>query len=248
MRRSNLLAAAAGALAATALAGGIALAAIPDAGGVINACYRVSEDDQKGQLRVVNDAANCRTNELPISWNQTGPQGTQGPKGDKGDTGPQGPQGDPGPQGERGPQGEGGPQGERGPQGVQGPQGDQGPPGQPGQNGRDGTDGVDGTNGTDGADGVDGRPGVSGFEIVRSAVRTLAGGQDGFVIAQCPAGKVPLQGTVNSPTTEFVFADVIIERYPGTLGSNGAYEAVLRNTGSTSRTYQAQLSCASVTP
>ena len=41
------------AVAIFALAGGIAYAAIPDASGVINACYRTSTDDQKG-------AASCR--------------------------------------------------------------------------------------------------------------------------------------------------------------------------------------------
>lgn len=90
MKKRSLISAAAGALAATVLAGGIAVAAIPDAGGVINGCYRASEDDQKGQLRVVNGAGNCRNNELPISWNQVGPQGPQGPQGIPGRAGPAG--------------------------------------------------------------------------------------------------------------------------------------------------------------
>jgi hypothetical protein len=107
MTRRELLAAAAGALATTALAGGVAWAAIPS-GNVIDGCYQKVE----GQLRVIDSTETCRPSELPISWNQTGPQGPQGPqglkgdKGDTGETGPQGPQGESGPQGERGPQGE----------------------------------------------------------------------------------------------------------------------------------------------
>jgi hypothetical protein len=61
--------------------GGIAYASIPDASGVIHGCYRTSTDDQKGQLRVVEDAASCRTNELPMQWNQTGPDGPAGKDG-----------------------------------------------------------------------------------------------------------------------------------------------------------------------
>lgn len=83
--------------AALALAGGIAYAAIPDSGGVIHGCYRTDNDDQKGQLRVVDDPASCKTNETQLAWNQQGPAGTPGPKGDKGDTGETGPQGPPGP-------------------------------------------------------------------------------------------------------------------------------------------------------
>ena len=50
---------------------GVALA-IPDSNGVINGCYQKNA----GNLRVVNSAASCRNDEIPISWNvqgQTGP-------------------------------------------------------------------------------------------------------------------------------------------------------------------------------
>ena len=67
-----------------ALAGGIAYAAIPDTAGVIQGCYRVSSDDQKGQLRVVESAASCRSNELPIQWNVAGAPGARGPAGEAG--------------------------------------------------------------------------------------------------------------------------------------------------------------------
>ena len=97
--KQALLSAAAASLAATLVAGGVAWATIPATGGVINGCYRVSEDDQKGQVRVVNDAASCKTNEAPIAWNQVG---LQGPKGDKGDQGIQGRQGENGTNGRDG--------------------------------------------------------------------------------------------------------------------------------------------------
>jgi hypothetical protein len=73
----------------------LATAQVIGAGGVIQGCYRTSEDDRKGELRVVSDPASCRMNELPISWN------AQGPKGDKGDQGIQGIQGLQSPQGVR---------------------------------------------------------------------------------------------------------------------------------------------------
>jgi Collagen triple helix repeat (20 copies) len=97
---------------------GVAGAAIPGAGGVINGCY----GSQNGALRVIDlDAAGrCLNSETPISWNQVGPQG---------DTGPQGPQGIPGLQGDTGPQGPQGIQGAQGDTGPQGPQGIQGPQG-----------------------------------------------------------------------------------------------------------------------
>lgn len=117
MNRKRLMTSAVGALVAAAIAGGVAYATIPGPDGTINGCYRISEDDQKGQLRVVNDATACRSNEAPISWNQVGPQGPQGPSGQ---AGPPGPQGAPGPQGE---------QGIQGPQGPEGPKGDKGDPG-----------------------------------------------------------------------------------------------------------------------
>ena len=72
------------AVALFAIAGGLAYAATPDAAGVIHGCYRTSNDDQKGQLRAVESAASCRTNELPIEWNVAGARGAQGPAGEDG--------------------------------------------------------------------------------------------------------------------------------------------------------------------
>jgi hypothetical protein len=61
----------------------VAVAAIPDAGGVIHGCY-----DKMGALRVINaPSASCSTKETAISWNQTGPAGAKGPAGAPGPAG-----------------------------------------------------------------------------------------------------------------------------------------------------------------
>ena len=159
MRKSNLLSAVVSASVATALAGGVAWATIPAANGVINACYRVSEDDQKGQLRAVSDPAACRNNEAPISWNQVGPQGERGLQGERGSQGVQGPQG---PKGDTGATGPTGPQGPQGDKGDPGPKGDSGPPGDPGQAGADGEDGAPGPKGDPGPAGPPGPMGPEG--------------------------------------------------------------------------------------
>ncbi len=78
------------ALVALLVVAGGAYAAIPDAAGVIHGCYRTSTDDQKGQLRVVEDPANCRNNEQPIQWNERGAQGLPGPAGADGADGADG--------------------------------------------------------------------------------------------------------------------------------------------------------------
>jgi hypothetical protein len=78
------------AVAIFAVLGGIAYASIPDAAGVIHGCYRTSTDDQKGQLRVVDEPANCRSNEQPIEWNQRGAAGPPGPTGQDGADGEDG--------------------------------------------------------------------------------------------------------------------------------------------------------------
>lgn len=88
--------------------GGIAHAAIPDASGIIHACYAKKD----GSLRVIDPATgeSCDAKkENPLSWNQIGPTGPQGavgltgPQGVVGPTGPQGVIGLTGPQGPAGP-------------------------------------------------------------------------------------------------------------------------------------------------
>ena len=56
---------------------------------VINACIKPN-----GTLKVVSAPGDCGSQETPISWNQTGPQGEPG---EPGEAGPEGPEGPPGP-------------------------------------------------------------------------------------------------------------------------------------------------------
>jgi hypothetical protein len=91
MKRRNVL----GAVGLTAVAAGVAFAAIPGPSGGIDGCY----ERRTGLLRVIDKAAGrqCLAIENPISWNTQGPPGEPGEKGDKGDTGDKGDPGDPGP-------------------------------------------------------------------------------------------------------------------------------------------------------
>ncbi|HEX4323538.1 MAG TPA: hypothetical protein VHZ77_02790 [Gaiellaceae bacterium] len=82
---------------AVLVVGGIAYATIPDASGVIHGCYKKGPPDKKappppdsGALRVVDTDKGqaCSNAEIPLDWNQTGPQGSQGPQGPAGPTGP----------------------------------------------------------------------------------------------------------------------------------------------------------------
>jgi len=63
------------------------------------------KNNTNGAVRIVADAATCRENEVPVSWNTQGEVGPAGPEGPAGPAGPEGPQG---PQGEQGPPGPGG--------------------------------------------------------------------------------------------------------------------------------------------
>ncbi|HXH96419.1 MAG TPA: hypothetical protein VNH40_04340 [Gaiellaceae bacterium] len=64
----------------------LAVASIPDAGGVIHACYKTSQ----GQTRIVESAADCNPAETAIEWNHAGTQGPQGPQGPEGPAGADG--------------------------------------------------------------------------------------------------------------------------------------------------------------
>ena len=59
---------------------------------MILGCY----NQTNGDLRHVTSLADCRSPEIPISWNMQGPKGDKGDPGDKGDKGDKG---DPGPAG-----------------------------------------------------------------------------------------------------------------------------------------------------
>ena len=86
----------------------LALSSTPvraQANDTINGCY----NQTNGQLRRVDSPADCRTHEIPISWNiqgPIGPNGPQGPKGDKCDTGQTGAQGLQGEKGDKGDKGD----------------------------------------------------------------------------------------------------------------------------------------------
>jgi len=67
-----------------AIAGGIAFAAIPDSSGLIHGCYNPNGANARNgtPLNIVNsDTSSCRSNQLEISWNQTGPPGPAGDDG-----------------------------------------------------------------------------------------------------------------------------------------------------------------------
>jgi hypothetical protein len=79
---------------------------------VITAC----KSDSNGQIRLVDDASECRNNEVAVTWNSEGPVGPAGATGAAGPAGPAGPAGATGPAGPAGPAG---PQGPAGPSGGQ---------------------------------------------------------------------------------------------------------------------------------
>jgi hypothetical protein len=61
-----------------AAVGGVALATIPSANGVIHACYV----KRTGALRVVSGKHRCPAGQAPLHWNVRGPRGPQGPGAD----------------------------------------------------------------------------------------------------------------------------------------------------------------------
>ena len=64
------------------VAGGVAVASIPDGSGVIHGCYRTSSGHD---LRVIDSSTeSCTSNEVALNWNQTGPQGATGATGPAG--------------------------------------------------------------------------------------------------------------------------------------------------------------------
>lgn len=81
---------------AVAAAGGIAYASIPDANGVIHACYSANGTGIPGgtPLKIVDTA--CTNGQAEITWGQVGPQGPAGEKGDPGEKGDKGDPGEPG--------------------------------------------------------------------------------------------------------------------------------------------------------
>ena len=156
----------AGLVLGATLAGGVAWATIPSAVGTIHGCYKTSvagvNDPNKGQLRVVDGASDCKTNEAAISWNEKGVPGAVGATGPAGSSGAKGDTGPVGPQGSKGEQGATGPEGLKGDQGLQGPAGATGPAGQDGAAGPEGAVGPAGAIGPRGDTGAQGEPGIQG--------------------------------------------------------------------------------------
>jgi hypothetical protein len=100
-------------------------ASIPDADGVIHACYNTSlaHGNPTGALRVIDTAkvnGNCAGWESPLSWNATGVSGETGATGPTGPTGATGPTGPTGATGPTGPSGANGATGATGPSGIPG--------------------------------------------------------------------------------------------------------------------------------
>jgi hypothetical protein len=154
-------------LAATLLAGGVAVAAGETPGlassSKIYACY----SDTTGALSRLDypTVKKCPSGETLISWNASGPQGAQGAKGSQGSTGAQGAQGAQGARGAAGPQGAqgaSGPEGARGAQGAAGSNGSQGSAGPQGSTGPQGASGTKGAQGSAGTQGAQGAPGAQG--------------------------------------------------------------------------------------
>jgi type VI secretion system secreted protein Hcp len=124
-RRTLMLAAPT--VAALGAGGALAVGAIPSADGTISACYYTGTDEERprGDLRIVEDGAECAGAETAIEWNQRGPQGPQGIPGPRGDAGPAGANGQ---NGLNGAPGAPGTPGAPGPMGPQGPSGGGGVP------------------------------------------------------------------------------------------------------------------------
>jgi hypothetical protein len=98
MRRRDIVAAAAGAVVATVLAGGVAWAAIPGDGGVYSACMLRNV----GTVRLIDKSlppgnlmSRCKPAlEVEISWSEQGPQGLPGVQGSPGQNGSDGEDGE----------------------------------------------------------------------------------------------------------------------------------------------------------
>ncbi len=174
-------------LAATVLAGGVAVAASETPGltssSKIYACYC----DTTGALSHLDypKVKQCPSGEKLISWNASGPQGARGAKGSQGAIGAQGAKGTQGARGAAGPQGAqggAGPQGARGAQGAAGAQGSAGAQGPTGPQGASGSEGAQGSPGSQGAQGAQGRAGpVAGF--ITRGQRRLASGSSGVPVS-----------------------------------------------------------------
>lgn len=176
------------------------IAGLPRVGqaATIYACYQKSA----GIVKLASGPGQCNNNsEIPISWNEVGPQGAQGPAGPQGVAGPQGPVGPmglTGPIGVTGPQGAKGDTGAAGPAGVAGPVGPAGAPGPSGPVGAIGPQGLKGETGATGPAGVAGPAGAQGIAGVAGPQGPVGAtgpqGPKGDTGAAGPAGATGPQG------------------------------------------------------
>ncbi|HST26218.1 MAG TPA: hypothetical protein VLJ76_09510 [Gaiellaceae bacterium] len=188
-------------------------ASIPDANGVIHACYNTSlaHGSPTGALRVIDTSAaagHCTSWEKPLDL------------ATRGSTGPTGPSGPPGASGATGPTGAGatGPSGPEGPTGTTGPTGATGPSGTTGPSGPTGATGVAGATGETGATGPTG-PAGSGTLLVGSSGGNLV--PNSFLtygsqtVSEANADQILAQGTLHD-------LHVVISAAPG-LGASRTF-------------------------
>jgi hypothetical protein len=182
---------------------------IPDSDGVIHGCY----DAKKGDLRIVTDAADCKSSEIAISWCQRGPVG---PTGASGATGPTGAIGPAGPIGATGPTGANGATGATGATGSAGPAGATGPTGAIGPSGPMGPTGATGPAGPTGATGQ-GVPSLNSLNGVpcgsdNTGTTRVVYSPEGSVSILCNAPPPPLHPMYTGVTVTGQFATVTFDR------------------------------------
>jgi hypothetical protein len=175
---------------------GVGIAYADTNGGVIHACVK-----DNGQVRIVNQASDCKNQETHIRWNIVGPQGPRGdigaigPAGPVGATGPQGAQGLQGAKGDKGDKGDAGSAGPQGPAGLAGEKGDTGPAGVAGAQGEQGPVGPRGDTGPVGPAGSQGDQGPQGLQGLKGDAGSGLASIDALAGLACtsPAGA----GTIN---------------------------------------------------
>jgi hypothetical protein len=187
-----------------AVGGGTLAAAADSDDAVIEACA----GKNVGDLRVVPSVKNCRDNEIPMWWNQRGPQGPAGPQGEAGPVGPQGERGETGATGPQGETGETGPQGETGETGPQGETGETGPQGEQGHQGAPGPQGEQGPQGETGQ----GPAGPGGDTSAREVTRDL--GPTNFQLVQATHSVATM--TDVAPGTYLISAKTTVRAATGT--------------------------------
>lgn len=181
---------------------GSTYASIPDANGVIFACYNAK--DNPAELMVLNTAKtpSCPTGQTSVTWNQKGPTGPAGPQGAAGPTGPTGATGAQGPTGPKGDTGAIGPTGPQGNTGATGAQGATGPKGDTGATGMTGPTGPAGPQGLKGDTGATGPTGpVAAWSATQSGSVTLGTNNQVLTKTVSGYGNYLMQGKLDLTTS-----------------------------------------------